>query len=524
MAFLTDQTLASGVTLQDLIHIVITGDTSQGNPAGSSYKATIEQVLSGFTGTTLYEVGAGTDSTQRVGTSNDSSGNYSVVSGGFNNTVFGNTSGIVSGTNNLSNGSGSIIGGGRGNTISNDYTSVLGGCGNTIDQITASGFVFGNTIGGGSLNTIMGFSTTSDAHGNLIGGGNCNTIQPILNGGQVINGGFCNMNLSDFSVLSGGFNNTNLGINSFIGGGSFNTTDGTRSVITGGGGSCPALGNKTLCNYNFIGGGIQNVVNGTFSSIVGGGSISLANGNTINSCYSTIVGGCRNLISHDFSTVIGSNITTQSACTVHVNNLLIKDTPPQDQTATNYLVRDTTSGMVKYKTIPGPTVYGLFTQTSNSTPVSGTILESSIVGTGLGTLSVPANGFSIGDSFKLIMGGHITFKNNDTLRVRVKANNVVLGDTGTITIQNLTNRHWILQVDFTIRSLGGPGIASVVSVGKLTYVKNASTNYEGTDFSTVENSLFNTTVLNTLDVTVQYNSTSLINNMYSELMTLTKTY
>lgn len=43
MAFLTDRVLATGVTPTDLIHIVITGDTSQ-NPAGSSYKATIEQV------------------------------------------------------------------------------------------------------------------------------------------------------------------------------------------------------------------------------------------------------------------------------------------------------------------------------------------------------------------------------------------------------------------------------------------------------------------------------------------------
>lgn len=45
MGFLTDRTLATGVTLQDLVHIVITGDTSQGNSAGSSYKATLEQII-----------------------------------------------------------------------------------------------------------------------------------------------------------------------------------------------------------------------------------------------------------------------------------------------------------------------------------------------------------------------------------------------------------------------------------------------------------------------------------------------
>lgn len=44
MALLTDQSFASGVSLNDLIHIVITGDTSQ-NPAGSSFKSTIQQLL-----------------------------------------------------------------------------------------------------------------------------------------------------------------------------------------------------------------------------------------------------------------------------------------------------------------------------------------------------------------------------------------------------------------------------------------------------------------------------------------------
>ncbi len=40
---LTDRQLASGVTLTDLVHIVITGDTSQSSD-GSSYKATIQQI------------------------------------------------------------------------------------------------------------------------------------------------------------------------------------------------------------------------------------------------------------------------------------------------------------------------------------------------------------------------------------------------------------------------------------------------------------------------------------------------
>jgi len=49
---LTDKTLASSVSVNDIVHIVKTGDTSQ-NPAGSSYKATISQVVSTFTATSV---------------------------------------------------------------------------------------------------------------------------------------------------------------------------------------------------------------------------------------------------------------------------------------------------------------------------------------------------------------------------------------------------------------------------------------------------------------------------------------
>lgn len=52
MAKLTTRSLASGATLDDLIHIVITGDTSQ-DPDGSSYKATLSQLYPLFSGVTF---------------------------------------------------------------------------------------------------------------------------------------------------------------------------------------------------------------------------------------------------------------------------------------------------------------------------------------------------------------------------------------------------------------------------------------------------------------------------------------
>lgn len=80
MAFLTDRTLATGVTLQDLIHIVITGDTSQGNFAGSSYKATIGQVSNTIlSGLTDVFVTGGTYSAGTATFTNNTGGTFNVT-------------------------------------------------------------------------------------------------------------------------------------------------------------------------------------------------------------------------------------------------------------------------------------------------------------------------------------------------------------------------------------------------------------------------------------------------------------
>ena len=42
---LTDRVIAPSISVNDIVHIVITGDTSQ-NPAGSSYKASLAQLAS----------------------------------------------------------------------------------------------------------------------------------------------------------------------------------------------------------------------------------------------------------------------------------------------------------------------------------------------------------------------------------------------------------------------------------------------------------------------------------------------
>jgi hypothetical protein len=173
---------------------------------------------------------------------------------------------------------------------------------------------------------------------------------------------------------------------------------------------------------------------------------------------------------------------------------------------------------------PGPTNFGLYAQTANSTPITGTTVETSLLDGGVGTLTVPANGFSVGDSFNAVMTGHISSANNETIHIRIKAGAIVLVDTGIITLPAITSRDFKIDIYFTVFAVGGAGVASISTGGQFTYNKNASNAFEGTNFSTNNNTTFNTTISNTLEVTAQWGSNNANNNIYSELFVLNKIY
>jgi hypothetical protein len=166
----------------------------------------------------------------------------------------------------------------------------------------------------------------------------------------------------------------------------------------------------------------------------------------------------------------------------------------------------------------------LYTQTASSTPVSNTTTETSLLDGGLGSLSIPADGFNVGDSFHAILTGYISSVNNHNLTIRIKAGSVVLATTGSITMAGATGRHWKLEVYFTVRTLGASGVASIATGGTFMYTKNASTNFEGTNFSTETTTGFDTTISNTLAITAQWGTANAGDSIYSEIFTLNKTY
>jgi len=174
---------------------------------------------------------------------------------------------------------------------------------------------------------------------------------------------------------------------------------------------------------------------------------------------------------------------------------------------------------------PSTTSYGLYSQTTNSTIVTNTTTETTIIGSGVGSLIVPANGFAVGDSFRAVLGGVMNANNNQTIRIKLKTGSVILLDSG---VQDLGSAViddvWSLNVDFTVRQIGAAGVASIVSLGGFHYTKTNNNSVQGFGFNVVNSTTFNTTISNTLDVTVQWGNASTGNNIYSDTFVLNKIY
>jgi hypothetical protein len=167
---------------------------------------------------------------------------------------------------------------------------------------------------------------------------------------------------------------------------------------------------------------------------------------------------------------------------------------------------------------------GLFAQTALGTPIANTIVENSLVGAGVGTLSVPANGFKVGDSFTVKMCGNLSCANNETIRIRIKSNGVVIADAGVFQMKIATNKFFELVIDFTIAQLGGPGVGKLHVNGQYAYNQNANTQLDGVNFALVSNTTFDTTVANTLTITAQWGLANAANSIQSQNFVLQKIY
>lgn len=186
--------------------------------------------------------------------------------------------------------------------------------------------------------------------------------------------------------------------------------------------------------------------------------------------------------------------------------------------------------IVNCNTINGLTpVGGLFSGTSDSLNVAATTTETSIlpltfVGAGF---SVPPNGFSVGDCFLLNLSGPFNSNNNDTLTIRLKGGptSTTLLSTLVVPLNASSSSVFQLSVFFQIRAIGAATVADIVSDADLTYNQSgAGGSFVGEQSLSQNNTTFDTTVANVLDVTAQFSSTSANNDMTTRVSKLQKTF
>jgi hypothetical protein len=456
MALLTDQTLATGVTLNDLIHIVIPTDISQ-NPAGSSYKATVQQLFDSLSG----------------------------------------------------------------NCISDFYVSNIHSCSPlNINPLDEGNVYFGSTSGVtiDVINNRFGVGTSSPQYPlHIIGLNSLLYYDPTSAGGRV--------------YLSGntGLPRYDAGISPYL---TKPATAGSYGIRTWDDTLSPGYGKN---GDMFLYAGIE--ANGLVIINQGPGTDTEdyirfyagqdADGN-ISDIHIQGTGTTRGYVGVGTETplaklhVDGDSIINNGLTAATLN---ISSTPTTDtDLPVEYLTRDSATGEVKIVQIPGPTVYGLFAQTGNSVVVSATTVESTIIDGGIGSLNVPANGFSISDSFRADFGGLLSSKNNDTITIRVKSGSVVLADSGAQTLQASTDDVWQFSVNFTVRQVGTAGVAEIVTLGVFHTTKQSNNTQTGFAFNFINNTTFDTTTPNTLDVTAQFSSNSPLNSIYSDIFVLNKIF
>lgn len=169
---------------------------------------------------------------------------------------------------------------------------------------------------------------------------------------------------------------------------------------------------------------------------------------------------------------------------------------------------------------------GIYSQTAEGTDKTGTTYQSILSGTGVGSLTVAANGFAVGDTFHADLCGILSSGNNEIIHF-----DILGGASSTVsllslnnTLKTTTDKIFTLKLKFVIRAIGAAGVASIATYAEFMYNDNASNKSEAYVYYNENATTFDTTTANVLDLQVKFGSTSGSNKSRSELFTIHKAY
>ena len=168
---------------------------------------------------------------------------------------------------------------------------------------------------------------------------------------------------------------------------------------------------------------------------------------------------------------------------------------------------------------------GLYSQ-SNLTQFNQTVETNMLGGANTsGSLSIPANTFKQLAVYSFKSSGILAGGSNDLFTLRLKSSTGALFAVlpVTITDNGLTNVWWDLSADFSINTIGAAGVAVIVSTVVFRYINN--TNVVATRaVSNINNTTFDTTILNTLEFTFQNDVTNPLTFLQMNAASFTQWY
>ena len=167
---------------------------------------------------------------------------------------------------------------------------------------------------------------------------------------------------------------------------------------------------------------------------------------------------------------------------------------------------------------------GLFSQTEDGPIVTNTTDELTIIGNGLGSLSIPANGFTKGNSFRAYIEGDLSSLNNADLTINIRENGNILATTGAMSLVTTSGNYYHIDITFVVREIGGAGTAELMTSGSFNYTKTSNNQSEVIGFESLNNTTFDTTTLSTLDITAQWGAADPANSIDAHILTLQRIF
>jgi|DEB0MinimDraft_6_1074348.scaffolds.fasta_scaffold13216_5 hypothetical protein len=169
-------------------------------------------------------------------------------------------------------------------------------------------------------------------------------------------------------------------------------------------------------------------------------------------------------------------------------------------------------------------VKGLFTQIEHGPVVENTTDELTVIGNGLGSLSIPANGFVRGNTFKCYLEGSLSSLNNANLTINIRDNGNILATTGAMSLVSTSGNFYQMEITFVIRQIGAAGTAEIMTSGAFNYTKTANNSPEVIGFEQDNATTFDTTTDSTLDITAQWGAADPANSIDTHVLTLQRIF